>query len=82
MRISLSRGSAVYSIVMIIVLIGIVQNAVQDGLCSMTTLFILFEVLFVQITLSRGRISYIHANLFISRSNMSYLCESLCLEVE
>jgi chitin synthase len=44
MRISLSRGSAVYSIVMIIVLIGIVQNAVQDGLCSMTTIFILFEV--------------------------------------
>jgi len=36
--------SAVYSIVMMIVLIGIVLDAVQDGLCSMTTIFILFVV--------------------------------------
>ena len=36
--------SSVYSIVMMIVLIGIVHNAVLDGLCAMTTIFILFEV--------------------------------------
>ena len=36
--------SAVYSIVMVIVFIGIIHKAVQDGLCSMTTIFILFEV--------------------------------------
>ncbi|XP_071150256.1 chitin synthase chs-2-like [Mytilus edulis] len=34
--------SCIYSIVMAIVLIGVIRDAVNDGLCSVTTIFIMF----------------------------------------
>lgn len=34
--------SSIYAIVMVIVMIGVVRDAIQDGLCSMTTIFLLF----------------------------------------
>ncbi|XP_071149954.1 chitin synthase chs-2-like [Mytilus edulis] len=34
--------SAIYVIVMMIVMIGVVKDAIEEGLCSMTTIFIIF----------------------------------------
>ena len=34
--------SCIYAIVMVIAMIGVVRNAIQDGFCSMTTIFLLF----------------------------------------